>query len=68
MEDRLKTLAHKLADNKGLRTSEIIELMDNGLAEPIITHGKQPERHCTTEGTYLGGFKLTQEGSRLAAE
>ncbi len=68
MEDTLNILAKKLAENKGLSTSEIIELMDNGLAEPIITHGKQPERQSADDGTYLGGFKLTQEGSRIAAE
>ncbi|MES2766099.1 MAG: hypothetical protein V4642_09535 [Bacteroidota bacterium] len=68
MEDRLKILAHKLAENEGLHTSEIIELMDNGLAEPIITHGKQPERPQSNEGTYLGGFKLTETGRKLAAE
>ena len=68
MEKNLKILAQKLADNKGLTTSELTELMNHGLADPIITHGKQVERPRSNEGTYLGGFTLTEKGRRLAAE
>lgn len=68
MHERLTVLAKKLAENKGLNPSELIDLMNNGLAEPIITTGKQPDRPRTEEGTYLGGFTLTEKGRKFATE
>lgn len=68
MENNLKILAKKLAEHQGLNTTEIIALMNHGLADPIITQGKQEERPRSETGTYLGGFTLTEKGRRLASE
>ncbi|HYF02450.1 MAG TPA: hypothetical protein VEC36_03680 [Patescibacteria group bacterium] len=68
MQHYLKEIAIKLADKKSLSTTELIDLMDNGLCEPIVTIGKQAQRTQETDGTYFGGFTLTEKGRNLTKE
>jgi Mn-dependent DtxR family transcriptional regulator len=68
MDNYLKEIATKLAEKKSLSTTELMDLMDNGLCEPIITVGKQTQRTQETDGTYFGGFTLTEKGRKLASE